>query len=275
MSDGKETLDKETLGKTKERDEAEPKNEAGLDEAGPDEALRTAGLDELRWGPDGLLPAIAQDARTGQVVMQAYMNEEALRKTLETGTAWYWSRSRGMLWNKGETSGHFQRVREVRADCDGDSLLILIDQVGVACHEGTFSCFSSRIDSSPAAEMNAAFWPEKRGIERSWDIGSILREVAGVLAERRLTPDPDSYTSKLFRAGPDAYCKKIGEEATEVVLAVKNRDRENLAFEVADLWFHTLVALVDAGLGPQAVTAELVSRRGKRRQRQQEIKKTW
>jgi len=219
----------------------------------------------LTWGPDGLLPAIAQDALTGQVVMQAYMNEESLRKTLETGTAWYWSRSRGKLWNKGETSGHVQQVREIRTDCDGDAILLLVEQAGVACHEGTFSCFTRRIDSSPKTLIDTAYWPLQPGTLAGYDIGSILRELTAVLVDRRVNPDPESYTSKLFVKGSDAYCKKIGEEATEVVLAVKNRDRENLAFEVADLWFHSLIALVDAGVDPQAVAEQLASRRGKRR----------
>ncbi len=221
---------------------------------------------KLKWGPDGLLPAIVQDVRTGQVLMQAYMNEEALQLTLETGYAWYWSRSRQELWQKGATSGHRQRVLEVRTDCDGDSLLLLVEQEGVACHAGTYSCFTRRVDGSPKAMLtDAAFWPLEPGTERPYDIGSILRELTAVLADRRANPDPDSYTSRLFTKGSDAYCKKIGEEATEVVLAVKNRDRKNLAFEVADLWFHTLVALVDAGLDPQAVAEELAGRRGKRR----------
>jgi len=219
----------------------------------------------LKWGPDGLLPAIVQDAKTGQVLMQAYMNEEALRKTLETGTAWYWSRSRQELWNKGATSGHYQHVKEIRVDCDGDSILLLVEQEGCACHEGTYTCFTRRVDGSPKAMIDTAYWPVLPGAEPHYDIGSILRELTLVLMDRRANPHPESYTSKLFTKGSDAYCKKIGEEATEVVLAVKNRDRENLAFEVADLWFHSLVAMVDQGIDPQAVAEQLASRRGKRR----------
>lgn len=219
----------------------------------------------LKWGENGLIPAIAQDARTGQVLMQAYMSEESLRRTLETGTAWYWSRSRQELWNKGATSGHVQRVKEIRMDCDGDSLLLLVEQEGGACHEGTYTCFTRRVDGSPKALLDTAFWPLQPGNEAAYDIGTILREVTAVLVDRRAHPDPESYTSKLFTKGSDAYCKKIGEEATEVVLAVKNRDKENLAFEVADVWFHTLIALVDMGLDPQVVADQLASRRGKRR----------
>lgn len=220
---------------------------------------------ELKWGADGLIPAIVQDVKTGQVLMQAYMSEESLRLTIESGTAWYWSRSRQELWNKGATSSHLQRVREIRTDCDGDSLLLLVEQEGVACHEGTYSCYTRRVDGSAKAMIGTAFWPVQPGVEVPYDLGSIIREVAAVLADRRAHPDPESYTSKLFTRGADAYCKKIGEEATEVVLAVKNRDRENLAFEVADLWFHALVALVDAGVEVQAVADQLASRRGKRR----------
>lgn len=219
----------------------------------------------LKWGEDGLIPAIVQDLQTGQVLMQAYMNEEALGRTLESGTAWYWSRSRQELWNKGATSGHVQRVREIRTDCDGDSLLLLVEQEGVACHLGSYSCFTRRLDGSPKALIDTAFWPLQPGPKPAYDIGSIMRELTGVLRDRLANPDPDSYTSKLFTRGADAYCKKIGEEATEVVLAVKNRDNENLAFEVADLWFHSLVALVAAGLDPQAVADQLADRRGKRR----------
>jgi phosphoribosyl-ATP pyrophosphohydrolase len=225
---------------------------------------------KLKWGPDGLIPAVVQDVKTGQVLMQAYMNEEALRLTLETGTAWYWSRSRQELWQKGATSGHYQRVREVRTDCDGDSLLLLVEQEGVACHEGTYSCFTRRVDGSPRALVDTAFWPIQPDETVPYDIGTVLRELTAVLVDRRAHPEPGSYTSKLFTKGADAYCKKIGEEATEVVLAVKNRDRENLAFEVADVWFHTLIALVDNGLGPRDVAEELARRRGKRREKEKE-----
>ena len=120
---------------------------------------------ELKWGPDGLIPAIAQDGRTGQVLMQAYMSEESLRKTLESGTAWYWSRSRQELWNKGATSGHVQKVREMRTDCDGDSLLLLVEQNGAACHEGTYTCYTRRVDGAPAYRADTAFWPMDPGKE--------------------------------------------------------------------------------------------------------------
>jgi phosphoribosyl-ATP pyrophosphohydrolase/phosphoribosyl-AMP cyclohydrolase len=219
-------------------------------------------MESLKWGPDGLLPVVTQDLATGTVLMQAWVNREALAKTIESGYATYWSRSRQSLWVKGETSGHLQPIRAIRTDCDGDSLLYVVEQQGVACHEGTFSCFTKAIAGAPS--QSGA--PEAAPTSTNPLIGEVLAQVEAVLRERKVTADPGSYTAKLFAKGPDAYCKKIGEEATEVVLAVKNGDRENLALEVADVWFHTLVALVDNGLGTDAVAEQLKSRQGKRRE---------
>jgi phosphoribosyl-ATP pyrophosphohydrolase/phosphoribosyl-AMP cyclohydrolase len=207
-------------------------------------------IESLKWGPDGLLPVVTQDVKTGTVLMQAWVSREALAKTIESGLATYWSRSRQSLWLKGETSGNRQRIRAIRTDCDADSLLYLVEQEGVACHEGTFSCFTKPVQGAPTEAPT---------------IGEVLTQVEAVLRERKVSADPGSYTAKLFAKGPDAYCKKIGEEATEVVLAVKNRDQENLAWEVADLWFHTLVALVDSGIGTTEIAAQLQGRQGKRR----------
>lgn len=218
----------------------------------------------LKWGPDGLLPAVVQDVRTGQVLMVAYMNEEALRRTLETGRTWFWSRSRGRLWNKGETSGHVQHVREVRADCDGDTLLVLVEQVGVACHEGTYSCFSHPLPAAPRAQRPEGWFPNALPAETA-EIGQVLRDLAGVLAERRQNPDPESYTSRLFTKGIDAPLKKVAEEAGEVILAAKGGDRSGLVWEVADLWFHSMVVLEAMGISLDEVAAELARRRGQRR----------
>lgn len=214
--------------------------------------VRAVWSGELKWDERGLVPAVVQDAQSGQVLMQAYMNGESLRRTLETGETWFYSRSRGRLWHKGETSGHVQRVREIRTDCDGDCLLILVDQVGAACHEGDYSCFHYALPGSPEPAAGFA-------------LGGVLAEVHAVLLQRLQNPDPGSYTGKLFAAGPDSYLKKVAEEAAEVVLAVKNADRDNLCHEAADLIFHTLVALTAAGLGPADIARELAGRRGKRR----------
>ncbi len=222
------------------------------------------GLDALKWGADGLLPVVAQDVRTGQVLMVAYMNGEALARTLETGTAWYWSRSRQKLWNKGETSGHYQHVREIRTDCDGDTLLLLVEQLGVACHEGTHSCFSYRLEPAPAADRSEAFFPNAPAGETA-RIGAVLQELADTLAERHRQPDPESYTSRLFQKGIDAPLKKVAEEAGEVLLAAKGGDRPGLVWEVADLWFHSMVVLEAMGVSLDEIATELAGRRGHRR----------
>lgn len=257
-------------------------------------------IESLKWGPDGLLPVVTQDLATGTVLMQAWVNREALAKTIESGQATYWSRSRQSLWVKGETSGNRQPIRAIRTDCDADSLLYVVEQTGVACHEGTFSCFTKAIAGAPevavaqaqagvasrdgaantqagartgATDIPVSVGGIAAGAQTATQagaqpaaIGEILAQVEAVLRKRKVAADPGSYTAKLFAKGPDAYCKKIGEEATEVVLAVKNGDRENLAFEVADVWFHTLVALVDNGIGTAEVAAQLQARQGKRRE---------
>lgn len=226
-------------------------------------------IESLKWGPDGLLPVVTQDLATGTVLMQAWVNREALAKTIESGYATYWSRSRQSLWLKGETSGNRQPIRAIRTDCDADSLLYVVEQTGVACHEGTFSCFTKPLAGAPdlagATSESAQAGAAADQSAQLPAIGTILTQVEAVLRERKISADPGSYTAKLFKTGPDSYCKKIGEEATEVVLAVKNGDLENLAFEVADVWFHTLVALVDNGLSTADVAAQLQSRQGKRR----------
>lgn len=226
---------------------------------------------DLRWGSDGLLPAVVQDARSGKVLMVAYMNEEAYARTLATGQTWFWSRSRRSLWHKGETSGHWQHVREIRADCDGDALLVLVEQEGVACHRGTYSCFdalgaASAPDAAPAPPPGSGglpWWPDAPA--EAGGIGPVLAELAAVIADRRQHPDPDSYTSRLLAKGPDGALKKVAEEAGEVLLAAKGGDRDGLVWEVADLLFHTLVVLEQAGVRLDEVARELERRRGRRR----------
>lgn len=231
----------------------------------------------LKFDRDGLIPAVVQDVTSGQVLMVAHMNQGSLDLTLKTGRTWFWSRSRSQLWPKGETSGHIQRVIEVRVDCDGDCLLFLVEQTGSACHEGDFSCFHYRLPGlpgdAPAPEDAATGTPRdtriltpRNAINRSpGNAGRVLAELEAILRDRMRNPEPGSYTAGLFAAGKDAILKKVGEEAVEVILASKNGDRANLIHEVADLWFHSLVALAEAGLGLDDVMSELESRRGKRR----------
>lgn len=214
----------------------------------------------LRWNEQGLIPAIVQDAQSKEVLMLAYMNRESLAKTLETGYTWFWSRSRQKLWQKGETSGHVQRVRDIRVDCDGDALLVLVDQTGPACHEGTYSCFARRWPSasddggaaaSPAPEGDAA-----GGADRFAIIGRLERVIAARDAER---PE-GSYTTYLFEKGLDKILKKVGEEAAEVIIAAKNRNPQELRWEVSDLLYHLLVLLREQRLPLDDVLRELAGR---------------
>lgn len=230
--------------------------------------------DALRFDADGLVTAVAQDARTGEVLMVAHMTRDALRRTLETGEAWYWSRSRGRLWRKGEQSGHTQRVAAVEADCDGDAVLLRVDAAGPACHTGHRSCFYRRIgqrDGEPVIEPERG--PAPAGSEahparapgeftgaRGPGAG-ILDEIAAVLAERRANPREGSYTSRLFAEGLTRLNEKVMEEAAEVTRAARKETRERVVQETADLWFHSLALLAFLGVDPDAVLVELAARR--------------
>ena len=200
--------------------------------------------DKIRYNEQGLIPAIAQDYLDGTVLMMAWMNQESLQKTLETGDVWYWSRSRQELWHKGATSGHLQKLKAIRYDCDSDALLLTIEQVGdIACHTGERSCFH-QIDGDvvpPAADT--------------------LSQVYGVICDRKANPKPESYTNKLFAGGDNKILKKIGEESAEVVMACKDDDPDDIAGEVADLLYHTLVALAYHNVDIKDVYRKLQSRR--------------
>jgi phosphoribosyl-ATP pyrophosphohydrolase/phosphoribosyl-AMP cyclohydrolase len=201
-------------------------------------------LDQLRYNDQGLVPAIVQDYLDGTVLMLAWMSRESLQKTLETGETWFWSRSRQALWHKGATSGHTQRLRAIRYDCDSDALLVTVEQAGdVACHTGERSCFHQTADTKvpPPADT--------------------LSQVFGVIRDRQQHPDPNSYTCKLLAGGDNKILKKIGEEAAEVVMACKDDDPEAIAGEVADLFYHTLVALAHHQVDLRAVYRKLQERR--------------
>ncbi len=217
---------------------------------------RVFAADELAFGPDGLIPAIVQDAASGEVLMVGYMNRESLEKTLETGLTWFYSRSRGRLWQKGETSGHVQRVQEILTDCDQDALLVRVVQEGAgACHEGYRSCFHYGV---------AGAEPEKlagRAFEPAAAYG-VLGEVYEVIRSRKERPAEGSYTSYLFASGIDKILKKVGEESAEVLISGKGADRAALVAESADLLYHLLVLWVEAGISPADVWAELGRRRG-------------
>ena len=201
-------------------------------------------LDRLRYNDQGLVPAIAQDYLDGTVLMMAWMNRESLQKTIETGEAWYWSRSRQELWHKGATSGHIQKVQSMRYDCDSDALLLSIEQIGdIACHTGERSCFHLIEDFKQAPSADT------------------LSEVFKVVCDRRDHPTETSYTCSLFAGGDNKILKKIGEEGAEVVMACKDDDKNAIASEVADLFFHTLVALAHHHVDLRDVYRKLQDRR--------------
>lgn len=201
-------------------------------------------IEQIRYNSQGLVPAIIQDYLDGTVLMMAWMNRESLQKTLETGQTWFWSRSRAELWHKGATSGHWQNVRSLRYDCDSDALLFGVEQVGdIACHKGERSCFhqvSGTVTPPPA---------------------DTLSQLEAVIRDRRDNPKEDSYTCKLFAGGDNKILKKIGEESAEVVMACKDDDKQAIASEAADLFYHTLVALAHHNVDVKDVYRKLQERR--------------
>lgn len=219
--------------------------------AARDEASWT---DAVRWNEDGLAPAVVQDAVRGDVLMLAWMNRESLALTLREGRTVFWSRSRGELWRKGEASGQVQRVRGVRLDCDGDALLIAVEQEGGgACHTGRRSCFFRE-----PGGVGGGGWRESQT-----PAAGALAGLARRLEERK-SADPDtSWTARLYAQGLDAILKKVGEEATETVLAAKGGEPDRVVAETADLWFHLMVMLAKLGLGPEDVLGELDRRAGR------------
>ena len=199
---------------------------------------------EIRFDERGLVPVVAQDATTGEVLMLAYANGEAVGKTQETGEAHYYSRSRGELWHKGATSGNIQRVVEVRVDCDGDALLYRVEPAGPACHTGERSCFYTTLHG--------------RSGDEAPDLGRTLGRLSAVISSRRREMPEGSYTAKLFGRGAPYVAQKVGEEAVEVVVAALEQDR--LAEETADLLYHLLVLLEERGVGTDEVAKVLDER---------------
>jgi phosphoribosyl-ATP pyrophosphohydrolase/phosphoribosyl-AMP cyclohydrolase len=206
-------------------------------------------LSLLQFNEQGLIPAIVQDAATGQILMLAYMNREALEQTLATGLAHYWSRSRAKLWQKGETSGHIQHVHDIRYDCDADTLLLIVEQQGVACHTGERSCFFQHLSENPQPPQ----LPVAEGL---------LHQIYTVVQERKQRAPQESYVASLMVRGHDHVLKKVVEEAAEVLMASKDGRPEAIVYEMADLWFHAIVALGWHNIPPQQVFQELQRRFG-------------
>lgn len=201
-------------------------------------------LNKIKFDEKGLVPAIAQDINTKEVLMLAYMNKESLKKTLETGKATYYSRSRSELWQKGETSGHIQNIKGIYYDCDADTILLKVEQVGVACHTGSYSCFFN-----PIIE------------EEKVASAEILQEVYNVVLDRQENPKEGSYTNYLLEKGIDKILKKVGEETAEVIIAAKNEGNDELRYEASDLLYHLMVLFVNKELKLQDVYEELQKRR--------------
>lgn len=201
--------------------------------------------DRFHLNPDGLIPVIVQDYKTGEVLMLAYMNEEAFDKTLETGIMTYYSRSRKKLWVKGETSGHFQYVKSLSIDCDEDTILAKVHQIGSACHTGNRSCFYRTLAEKQYKETN----PLK-----------VFEEEYAVIRDRKEHPKEGSYTNYLFDKGIDKILKKCGEEATEIIIAAKNPDPEEIKYEIADFLYHVMVLMVEKGVTWHEITKEIANR---------------
>ena len=201
-------------------------------------------VEKIQYDDRGLVPAVVQDYLDGTVLMMAWMNSESLQKTLETGETWFWSRSRQEFWNKGATSGHTQKVKAMRYDCDSDALLVTVEQIGdIACHTGERSCFH---------QVNGGVTPPP---------ADTLSQVFEVICNRRDNPSEGSYTRKLLEGGDNKILKKIGEEAAEVVMACKDDDADAIAAEAADLFYHTLVALAYHNVDIKSVYHKLQERR--------------
>ncbi len=209
-------------------------------------------LNSISYDSRGLIPAIVQDVVTKDVLMMAYMNEASLKKTIETGETWFFSRSRQQFWHKGETSGNIQKVVDIQTDCDNDTLLLLVEQTGEgACHTGEYSCFFT-----PLAEDSEA--------KQHHSDPLLLQKLYAIITERKQQNADNSYTASLFRKGTDTIIKKFGEEAFEVALAAKGaakgEGKEHLVYELADLLYHLSVLMTEQGVEYTDICKELERR---------------
>lgn len=204
-------------------------------------------IDNVKFDENGLISAIVQDVDSKEVLTLAYMNKESLQLSIEKGETWFYSRSRNELWHKGETSGNTQKIVEMKLDCDGDALVILVKPAGPACHNGTTSCFTETVYQTDDASVG------QTGV-------SFLLELEALIAERKTSMPEGSYTTYLFEKGVDKILKKVGEEAGEVIIAAKNRSHEELSWESADLIYHLLVLLQEQELPLEEVLAVLKQR---------------
>lgn len=208
---------------------------------------------QIQFDEQGLVPAVVQDWRDGTVLMVGFMNGEALNHTVMTKHVHFWSRSRKKLWEKGETSGHYLLLKDLFVDCDYDTVLVKAEPVGPTCHTGAQSCFFSQVGEAGTTDGETSFEAK----------GGILERIYGTIVDRKEHPKSDSYVSSLFEGGQDRILKKVAEEAGEVMLGSKNGKREEVIYEVADLFFHTLVVLGYHGITLRDIYQELATRYGK------------
>ncbi|WP_339229971.1 bifunctional phosphoribosyl-AMP cyclohydrolase/phosphoribosyl-ATP diphosphatase HisIE [Oceanobacillus sp. FSL K6-2867] len=199
-------------------------------------------IEQLVFDENGLIPAIVQDAATGEVLTLAYMNQDSLNKTIETNETWFFSRKRQELWNKGETSGNKQQIVKVSYDCDADALLVQVNPLGPACHTGNESCFYNKLYSNDIPAYD------------------IVYQVIAKIKDRSKNPVDGTYTSYLFEKGVDKILKKVGEETSEVIIGAKNNDKQELTSEIADLTYHTLVLMEIMDVSLSDIKNELVKR---------------
>jgi len=233
-------------------------------------------LETIKFDEHGLVPAIVQDSSTGEVLMLAYMNAESVAKTLQTGETWFWSRSRSELWNKGATSGNRQRVVELRLDCDCDAIIVRVEPAGPACHTGERSCFfrplagevpGAAAPGAAARQADFAKGSPSKGLAlvdmSSMELGIVVNDLYRLIQKRSAERPTGSYTTYLFENGLDKILKKVGEEATETVIAAKNGSHKEIVSEISDLLFHLLVLMVERGVETTDICRELAGRVGR------------
>ena len=217
-------------------------------------------IEDLKYDEHGLIPAIIQHAVTGELLMLAYMNVESLRRTLETGETWFWSRSRRELWHKGATSGNTQRVIDIRPDCDRDALLLQVAPAGPACHTGARTCFDNEVGTLESGIASSETGPQHGG-----GLSDFLQELYRLIETRKAERPAGSYTTTLFAEGIEKILAKVDEESQETIAAGRAESDQRLVEETSDLLYHLLVLLVQREVTLDQVRAELESRRGKRR----------
>ncbi len=228
-------------------------------------AIWEKAIEDIRWNSEGLIPVVVQDIDSDEVLMLAYMNKEALLYTIEQKRACYYSRSRQELWIKGETSGNYQDVIDIRFDCDKDTILLKVRQTGMACHEDFYSCFHYILnqEDSSAEESKTAYWRQigKQNTKPELSLGRTIELLAEVINKRNKERPEGAYTTYLFDKGIDKILKKVGEECAEVIIAAKNNSADEIRYESADLIYHLLVLLEERGVSIKDIAHELNSRR--------------